>query len=502
MKKPLTLVVLIVSPLMAFAQGTVLFANNSSGLVRQWTSPTDPTLISVPVGGARLELLAAPVGTAFVPLVSSPFGGVNFSTLASFLAANPGWAEVATTGITLVAGRFNGGTVTLPNVAPGANAEYVIIGWTGSFATLDVAIASGSSFIGSSPLLTTATGDPTTTPPGTPVPLWDTFTGITFGSWWPGIYFWGFTAQPTSQTVVLGAGATFYVAADAYPPPFYQWYFNGVSIPGACGSTFQISNAQLTNAGAYFVVLSNPGWGVRASASATLTVLEPPDLTQAPQDQTALVGSSLSFHASARGTAPMAYLWLFNATNALPLGTSALLALTDVQPAQAGAYTVVITNVAGAVTSPPALLSVIPPVERRMVSGLSLLGQPGSLLNVDYADSLSAAPSWTPLGSVSLTSTSQYCCDLTLPLPAHRYYRAWQTGSSGAVPPLDLHLVPAITVTGSIGGSVRVDAINQFGPIDAWFTLDTMTLTNTSQFYFDTAAWRQPQRLYRLVQVP
>ncbi len=198
----------------------------------------------------------------------------------------------------------------------------------------------------------------------------------------------------------------------------------------------------------------------------------------------------------------MAYLWLFNATNALPLGTSALLTLTDVQPAQAGAYTVVITNVAGAVTSPPALLSVIPPVERRMVSGLSLLGQPGSLLNVDYADSLSAAPSWTPLGSVSLTSTPQYYFDLTLPLPAHRYYRAWQTGSSGAVPPLDLHLVPAITVTGSIGGSVRVDAINQFGPIDAWFTLDTVTLTNTSQLYFDTSSVGQPARLWRIVPVP
>ena len=63
-------------------------------------------------------------------------------------------------------------------------------------------------------------------------------------------------------------------------------------------------------------------------------------------------------------------------------------------------------------------------------------------------------------------------------------------------------MIPAITVMGGIGGSIRVDAINQFGPIDAWFTLDTVTLTNTSQLYFDTSAWRQPQRLYRLVQVP
>jgi hypothetical protein len=70
------------------------------------------------------------------------------------------------------------------------------------------------------------------------------------------------------------------------------------------------------------------------------------------------------------------------------------------------------------------------------------------------------------------------------------------------MPTLDLHLVPAITLTGNIGGSVRVDAINQFGPTDAWVTLDTVTLTNTSQLYFDVSAWRQPQRLYRLVPSP
>jgi hypothetical protein len=123
-------------------------------------------------------------------------------------------------------------------------------------------------------------------------------------------------------------------------------------------------------------------------------------------------------------------------------------------------------------------------------------------LNVDYADSLSPTPNWTPLGSVSLTTTPQYCCDPTLPLPPQRFYRAWQTGTPGIVPSLDLRLIPAITLTGNIGDSVRLDYINRFGPIDAWVTLATVTLTNTSQLYFDTSAWRQPQRLYRLVQVP
>jgi hypothetical protein len=49
---------------------------------------------------------------------------------------------------------------------------------------------------------------------------------------------------------------------------------------------------------------------------------------------------------------------------------------------------------------------------------------------------------------------------------------------------------------------VRVDCINQFGPTDAWVILDTVSLTKTTQPYFDYTMFRQPARLYRLVPVP
>ena len=49
---------------------------------------------------------------------------------------------------------------------------------------------------------------------------------------------------------------------------------------------------------------------------------------------------------------------------------------------------------------------------------------------------------------------------------------------------------------------MRVDYINAIGPTDAWVTLDTVTLTNTPQLYFDVTSFRQPTRLYRLVAVP
>ena len=70
------------------------------------------------------------------------------------------------------------------------------------------------------------------------------------------------------------------------------------------------------------------------------------------------------------------------------------------------------------------------------------------------------------------------------------------------VPSLKINVVPAITLTGNVGDKVEVDCINQFGPMDAWVTLDTVTLTNTSQLYFDVSAISQPPRLWRIVPVP
>src|ERR1035438_2437391 len=107
------------------------------------------------------------------------------------------------------------------------------------------------------------------------------------------------------------------------------------------------------------------------------------------------------------------------------------------------------------------MLNVIAPVERRPVPGIKVAGEAGSSLNVDYADSLTPAANWALLGSVSLTTTSQYYFDLTLPLPPQRSYRVWQTGTPSVGPSLDLRLVPAITMTGSIGRSVRLDYINR-----------------------------------------
>jgi hypothetical protein len=244
------------------------------------------------------------------------------------------------------------------------------------------------------------------------------------------------------------------------------------------------------------------GWTSTFGGRPTALWVQVPTIQTPPQTQTAEAGSAVGLWVDASSPLPLFYRWYLNQTSLISCSTNCDLDLTNVQFSQSGAYSVVVSNVLGAATSGPAMLSVIAPVERRPVPGVKLMGQTASVLNVDYASSLSRAPNWTTLGSVTLTSISQYWFDLTMPLPPQRYYRAWQTGTPGMMPSLDLHLVPAITLTGNIGASLRLDYINQFGPTDAWATLDTVTLTNTSQLYFDTSALGQPQRLYRLVPLP
>ena len=218
--------------------------------------------------------------------------------------------------------------------------------------------------------------------------------------------------------------------------------------------------------------------------------------------QTAEAGTTVSFSVEVTNTPPEAtYQWYFSGTNALGGGTNSHLRLTNVQPAQAGAYTVVVTNLLGAVTSAPAFLSVIPPVERQVLPAVSLTGGSGSFLHLEYADSLfAAAPQWLSLSNVTLGSGPQFCFDLFQPLPAQRFYRAWQT--NGPQPALGMSQATEIPLAGAIGSSVRIDYINRFGPTNAWVTLNTVLLTNTTQLYFDVTAFQQPTRLYRLVAVP
>ncbi|HEV2331344.1 MAG TPA: GH25 family lysozyme [Verrucomicrobiae bacterium] len=87
-------------------------------------------------------------------------------------------------------------------------------------------------------------------------------------------------STPANTTVALGSNATFNVTATTPSSPLtYQWRFNQVNIPNANTNFYTVTNAQLTNAGAYSVLITNSNSSLLTSP-AFLSVIGP--LVNAP----------------------------------------------------------------------------------------------------------------------------------------------------------------------------------------------------------------------------
>ncbi len=184
--------------------------------------------------------------------------------------------------------------------------------------------------------------------------------------------------QPQSQAVTAGANASFSVNAAGAAILHYQWRFNGANLAGATASTLTVPKVQASNAGPYTVVVTNLNGRV-TSSEAILMVNQSPAITSQPQSQAAMAGSNVTFNLSASGTSPLSYRWRFNGAN-IPGGTNSSLTLIHVQTANAGAYSVIVTNVAGMATSTNAMLTVntaplisIPPKSQSVKTGANVV---------------------------------------------------------------------------------------------------------------------------------
>ncbi len=167
-------------------------------------------------------------------------------------------------------------------------------------------------------------------------------------------------SSPTNLVVIAGAPASFNAVAAGTGPLAYQWQFNGANLPGATNASLFIADAQPALAGLYAVVVSN-SFGAATSAAAQLTVNVPVTISGQPQAQTVLAGAPASFTVTASGTGPLSYQWLFNGSD-LAGATNATLFIAAAQPADAGAYSALVSNPAGVARSAAAALTVNQPI--------------------------------------------------------------------------------------------------------------------------------------------
>lgn len=193
--------------------------------------------------------------------------------------------------------------------------------------------------------------------------------------------------------VTVGQRVTMYVTSDGWPTPTLQWRKNGAPISGATGSAFVIESAATGDAGAYSVVATNEV-GSATSPDEVLVVsaapanVAPTIQTQPAASLAALVGGTASFTVVASGTPAPVYQWRKNGSN-LAGATAATLALTSLTTNEAGTYSVVVSNVAGSVTSSDAVLTV---TDQPPSNGIpTILTQPAATLAATVGGSASFA---------------------------------------------------------------------------------------------------------------
>jgi hypothetical protein len=214
-----------------------------------------------------------------------------------------------------------------------------------------------------------------------------------------------FTAQPANATIAAGTGASFTVAISSPTPVTYQWQHagtnlsNGGHFSGVNTATLTVSNADPSDAGSYKARVSNSS-GTTDSNPANLNVVTVPTFappspappTQQPNSVVASDGYPVAFSGFAFGAAPLSYEWRLNGT-AVGSGTS--YSLASAHPANAGNYTLVVTNSYGAVTSRVARLTIVTvPVTNSMVVHLKF--------DSDYTDSSGRGNNATPVNGPSL----------------------------------------------------------------------------------------------------
>src|SRR5581483_3077109 len=137
----------------------------------------------------------------------------------------------------------------------------------------------------------------------------------------------------------------------------YQWQFDGTNIAGATNATLTISDMQMTNAGAYDVIVSNLA-GAVTSSNAVVLVGQAPGISLQPSSQAIVNGAPVTFTTSANGDSPISYQWTFNGSP-IAGATNTSFTIGAVTTNSAGAYAVIASNPFGIASSSNALLTVL-----------------------------------------------------------------------------------------------------------------------------------------------
>jgi uncharacterized repeat protein (TIGR03803 family) len=158
-----------------------------------------------------------------------------------------------------------------------------------------------------------------------------------------------------------------------------------------------------------------------------------PQITTQPASQTNVAGASAIFYVTVFGAPPLFYQWQENGTNLTDgsnvSGSAArVLMLNRLIPAQAGTYSVIVSNALGSVASSGALLTlaVLPVFQTITQTGgtfsFTWSATPGQTYQVQYTANLNSA-FWTNLTSAATATNSIMSASDVISPSGQRFYR-------------------------------------------------------------------------------
>lgn len=175
-------------------------------------------------------------------------------------------------------------------------------------------------------------------------------------------------SQPGNSSTVIGGTAVFVATAGGTAPLSYQWRRNGVAVTGANSPVLSLPNVTAASDGMYDLVVTNRAGSATSEAVRLLVTLAtpvalPPTIAAAPASISVAAGQSANFAVAVNGTGPYTYVWHKNgSTTPIAGADGASYGIAATTAADAGSYTVRVTNSVGTAVSAAAMLSVTPAV--------------------------------------------------------------------------------------------------------------------------------------------
>jgi hypothetical protein len=273
--------------------------------------------------------------------------------------------------------------------------------------------------------------------------------------------------HPMRALVQPGASLTLRVSAAGTGPLAYQWFLNGVELPGATAPTYSVASMGASNMGLYCVRITNSG-GAVLSEKAQVVVAGAPGILKDPASFKDLEdGATVRLAATARGTLPFNYTWRKDdgtsvASGVLPANPAGVeIPLSVVAGGKTmGSYRLVVWNEFGKEESAPATVELALRSTRLLRHGWTVLLAPK-----DYPAGVNKLVGAFPSKAVTLDDTLIVSFGS---VDTHTYEWGYSTSSSpqpraiaGQTKPyLALVNVPGLALTSAYILQVKITAKN------------------------------------------